>query len=97
MFGSIVWTLTATVHRPGKFTPRMETVRTINVVATPSDEATEDVESVTVNKAWADQMVYCLSIVGRAFPIGSKIPIQLTFLPLAKIKIHRVSVVIDGT
>lgn len=95
MFGSIIWTLTATVHRPGKFIPRMEIVRTINVVASPSDDATEDVESVTVNKSWADQMVYCLSIVGRAFHIGSKIPIQLTFLPLANIKIHRVSVVID--
>lgn len=78
------------------FTPRMETTRTIDVIATPSDDATEDVESVTVNKVWEDQMVYSLSIVGRAFPIGSKIPIQLTILPLAKIKIHKVSVVIDG-
>lgn len=89
--------MTATVHRPGKFTPRMETARKINVVATPSDDATEDVESVTVNKTWEDQMVYYMSIVGRAFPIGGKIPIQLSFMPLAKIKIHRVSVVIDGT
>lgn len=71
-------------------------MRTINVVATPSEDATEDVESVTINKPWEDQMVYYLSIVGRAFPIGSKIPIQLTFMPLAKIKIHKVSVVIDG-
>lgn len=96
MFGSIVWTLTATVHRPGRFTPRMETVRTINVVAAPSDDATEDVESVTVNKTWEDQMVYRLSIVGRAFPIGSKVPVHLIFLPLAKIKIHRVTVAVDG-
>ena len=94
--GSITWTLKATVHRPGKFTPRMEIARTINVVATPSDDATEDVENVTVNKTWEDQMVYYLSIVGRAFPIGSKIPIQLTFMPLAKVKILKVSVVIDG-
>ena len=94
---SIVWNLKATVHRPGKFTPRMEAMRSINVVATPSEDDTEDVESITANKTWADQMAYCLSIVGIAFPIGSKIPIQLTFMPLAKIKIHKVSVVIDGT
>jgi hypothetical protein len=97
MYGSIVWTLKATVHRPGKFIPRMEIVRSVNVVATPSEDATDDVESVTVNKTWEDQMEYYLSVVGRAFPIGSKVPIQLTFLPLAKIKIHKVSVVIDGT
>ena len=97
MYGSIVWHLKATVHRPGRFTPRMATVRTINVVATPSDDATEDVENITVNKTWEDQMVYYLSIVGRAFPIGSKIPIQLTIMPLAKVKIHKVSVMIDGT
>jgi len=96
-YGSIVWGLKATVHRPGKFTPRMEATRSINVVATPSDDATEDVENVTVTKTWEDQMVYYLSIVGRAFHIGSKIPIQLTFMPLAKVKIHKVSVVIDGT
>jgi hypothetical protein len=96
MYGSISWNLKATVHRPGKFVPRMETARTINVVATPSDDATEDVESVTVTKTWEDQMVYNLSIVGLAFPIGSKIPIQLTILPLAKIRILKVSVVIDG-
>lgn len=88
--------MTATVHRPGKFTPRMEAIRTINVVATPSDDTTEDVESVVVNKTWEDQMVYYLSVTGRAFPIGGKIPIQLTIMPLAKIKIHKVSVVIDG-
>ena len=96
MYGSIVWTLKATVHRPGKFTPRMEIVRNVNVVATPSEDATDDVESVTVNKTWEDQMEYYLSVVGRAFPIGSKVPIQLTFLPLAKVKVHKVSVVIDG-
>ena len=96
IYGSITWSMKATVHRPGKFIPRMEAVRTINVVATPSEDATEDVESVTVNKTWEDQMVYYLSVVGRAFPIGSKIPIQLTLMPLAKIKIQRVSVVIDG-
>ncbi|KAF9783668.1 hypothetical protein BJ322DRAFT_1196431 [Thelephora terrestris] len=95
MFGSIVWTLTATVHRPGRLTPRMETVRTINVVATPSEDATEDVESVTANKTWEDQMVYCLSIVGRAFPIGTKVPVQLTLLPIAKIQIYKVSAAID--
>ena len=75
----------------------METVRSINVVATPSEDATEDVENVSVNKTWEDQMVYYLSIVGRAFPIGTKIPMQLTFMPLAKVKIYKVSVVIDGT
>jgi len=75
----------------------MEATRIINVVATPSDDATEDVENVTVNKTWEDQMVYYLSIVGRAFPIGGKIPIQLTFMPLAKVKILKVSIVIDGT
>lgn len=96
MFGSIVWNMKATVHRPGKFTPRMETALKLNVVATPSEDATEDVESVTVNKAWEDQMVYYLSVVGRAFPIGSKIPIQLIIMPLAKVKIYKLSVVIDG-
>lgn len=75
----------------------MVTLRTINVVAAPSEDTTEDVENVTITKTWEDQMVYYLSIVGRAFPIGSKIPIQLTFMPLAKVKIHKVSVMIDGT
>ena len=97
LHGSVVWTLTATVHRPGMLAPRMKTVLTINVVATPSEDTTEDNESLVVQRSWGERMNYCLSLTGRAFPIGGRIPIQLTILPLANIKIFKVSIAIVGT
>lgn len=98
-FGSIVWIMTATVHRPGRLVPRMKAVHTINVVATPGDDATD--ENLNVTQTWKrqtgdDQMAYSLSVFGKTFPIGSKIPIQIKLLPFVTVKVHRVSVAIDG-
>ncbi len=41
-------------------------------------------------------MLYMIIISGRAFPIGSTIPVQLTFMPLQKIKVFRLSAAIEG-
>ena len=96
-FGSVIWTLTATIHRPGRFNPKMKAVRKINVVATPNEDSTETAAALTIDKTWKDQLRYCLTISGGAFPIGSNIQIRLVLEPITKVKIHRVSIAIDGT
>jgi hypothetical protein len=67
----------------------METAHTVNVVTAPSEEATEGVESVTIKKSYQeDQMICNLSIASQALPIRNKISVQLTIIPLVKIKIQ---------
>jgi arrestin-related trafficking adapter 3/6 len=41
-------------------------------------------------------MQYLIAISGRSFPIGSVIPFSITFVPWTKMKVFRLSVVIEG-
>ena len=41
-------------------------------------------------------MQYLIVISGRSFSIGSHIPITITFMPWTKMKIYRVSGIIEG-
>lgn len=38
---------------------------------------------------------YLITISGRSFPIGGMIPIEITLMPLEKVRVHRVSVNIE--
>ena len=66
------------------------------MVATPSEDDTEDTENIIVERYWDNQMQYLFSISGRMFNVGGSIPIQMTFLPMAKMKIHRLSIALEG-
>ncbi|KAI0000962.1 hypothetical protein BJV77DRAFT_971841 [Russula vinacea] len=94
-YGSVVWRLKATVHRPGPFTPKLSASREVNFVASPSEDDREDVDNVTIERTWEDQMQYMLTVSGRVFPIGGSVPITLTILPMAKVKIFGLSVILE--
>ena len=66
------------------------------LIACPGEDDLDESDNIVVQREWDSQMHYLIVISGRAFPIGSTIPLQLTFMPIAKIKIFRVSVVLEG-
>jgi len=92
----VTWNLKAVVHRPGAFEPKLIATREVVVVASPSDDDTEDTESIVVERHWEQQLQYLIFISGRSFYIGGTIPVSLTLLPLAKVKIHRILIYIEG-
>ncbi|KAH9005698.1 hypothetical protein EDB84DRAFT_271479 [Lactarius hengduanensis] len=93
-FGSITWRLKANVHRPGAFTPS-SLHRRGHSVTSPSDDRGEDTEGFAIERIWEDQMQYTLSVSGRMFPVGDTIPITLSFLPMAKVRIYKISVLLE--
>lgn len=93
----MTWRLRATVHRPGAFTARLEAAREVTLVAAPGEDDTEEGEAIVVERQWEDQLQYLITISGRSFYIGGSIPVSVTMMPLAKIKVHRVSVFLEGT
>ena len=95
-YGSVVWRLKAVVHRPGAFKTKLTASHDITVVATPGEDDTEESESIIVERQWDSQMQYLIVISGRSFSIGGHIPITITFMPWTKMKIYRVSVIIEG-
>ena len=92
-----MWKLKAFAHRPGTFTTKLSASKDVTVVACPSEDDTEDTESIIVERQWDGQMQYLIAISGRSFPIGGVIPFSITFVPWTKMKVFRLSVVIEGS
>ena len=95
-YGAVSWRLKASVHRPGAFKTKMVAVREVITVACPREEDTEATESITVERHWDQQLQYLISISGRSFYVGGTVPVTFTLMPLAKVKIYRLSVHIEG-
>ena len=95
-YGSVTWRLKANVHRPGAFTPKLSASRDVLFVAAPSEDLREDAEGFAIERVWGDQMQYSVSVSGRMFPIGGTIPVTLNFLPMAKVRIFKISAQLEG-
>ena len=95
-YGSVTWQLKAHVHRPGTFSQKLSATREVTIIAAPGEDDTEEHENIIVERQWDTQMQYLISISGKSFPIGGTMPIQITMLPLAKMKIYRISVLLEG-
>lgn len=95
-YGSVSWRLNARVHRPGAFTPKLSASHEVILVASPSEDNRDDTDNATIERFWEGQMQYMLSVSGRVFPIGGTVPITLSLLPLAKVKIFKILVQLEG-
>jgi hypothetical protein len=95
-YGTVTWRLKANVHRPGAFKSRLTAVRDVITIACPTEEDTEDSENILVERHWEQQLQYLISISGRSFFIGGTIPVTITLMPLAKLKIYKLSIYVEG-
>lgn len=93
--GTVVWRLRAQVHRPGAFKSKLVAAQEIVVVAGPGEDDTDDTENIIVERQWDDQMLYHIVISGRTFTLGGTLPITVTFMPWTKMRVLRISVVIE--
>lgn len=96
-YGSVTWELKASVHRPGAFKSKFTAARNLTVVAYPPEDITEETENIIVERQWTDQLQYMIAISGKSFYIGGTIPVSFSFMPMSKMKIHRVSVLLEET
>ncbi|KAH9834108.1 uncharacterized protein C8Q71DRAFT_161021 [Rhodofomes roseus] len=93
--GHVTWKLKAYAHRPGTFTTKMSAAQEITVVACPSEDDLEETDSIIVERQWDTQMQYLITVSGRSFPIGGVMPVSITFMPWTKMKVYRISVLIE--
>jgi hypothetical protein len=94
--GSMMWKVKAEVKRPSALKLKMTAQREVIVVCAPADNDSDEAEGIDVERQWDSQFQYRIQISKRSFPVGGKIPIQLSITPLAKIKVHRILVHLDG-
>lgn len=93
-YGSVSYALVATIERPGAFRSKISGSQAVTFVRCPADNNIEINEPIAISKAWEDQLYYEIVISGKAFPIGTRMPISFKFTPLAKIELHRIRVYI---
>ncbi|GAA6003870.1 hypothetical protein JCM10207_006445 [Rhodosporidiobolus poonsookiae] len=90
-FGNVTYQLKAYVHRAGALTANLTASTDVTLVSTPSEDDTEENESIVVERLWDLQCKYHVAISGKSFPIGGQIPISIRLNPMAKIKLYRVT------
>uniref|UniRef100_A0A060TDI4 ARAD1D44154p n=1 Tax=Blastobotrys adeninivorans TaxID=409370 RepID=A0A060TDI4_BLAAD len=88
-YGSIKYSLEAHVERAGAFKTNLNGHKPVKIVRTESHNSVELSEPIAINRDWEDQLRYEIAIAGKAFPIGSKIPLALRMTPFAKVRCHR--------
>jgi arrestin-related trafficking adapter 3/6 len=90
--GGVKYELEALVERAGAFRPNLLGSREVVLIRCPSIGSLEEVEPIAISRQWEDQLHYDIVISGKAFPMGSKIPIAFKLTPLAKVKCHRITI-----
>jgi hypothetical protein len=94
--GSVSWKLVAKVRRPGVFTPNLAATRDVHVVSIPADTDADMSGEVQIERPWDDQLHYLFKVSGKTFPIGASFNIKMVFLPLAKVRMYKLAVDIEG-
>jgi hypothetical protein len=93
-FGSVHYFLEASIDRHGTFKTRVSGTKDVVLVRCPADNNIEINEPIAISKQWEDQLDYDIVISGKAFPIGTRIPMAFKLTPLAKIDVHRIRIFI---
>ncbi|CEL52563.1 Putative arrestin-related trafficking adapter C2D10,04 OS=Schizosaccharomyces pombe (strain 972 / ATCC 24843) GN=SPBC2D10.04 PE=1 SV=1 [Rhizoctonia solani AG-1 IB] len=94
-FGSISYRLKAVVHRTGTFVPKLVAHAEVTLISCPGEDDTEERENIVVERQWDEQLRYFITISGKSFPIGGTVPITLVMMPLSKVKIYRITVMLE--
>ncbi|KAG8789301.1 hypothetical protein FRC16_001242, partial [Serendipita sp. 398] len=93
--GSVEYKLKATVHRPGAFTPKITATTSVELISAPGEDDAEEGDPVVIERQWDLELRYLISVSGRNFPQGSEIPWHIQLMPLSKMKLHRITFMLE--
>lgn len=94
--GSVTWKVVAKVRRPGVFTPNLTATRDVHVVSLPADTDLDMTGDIQIERPWDDQMQYLFKVSRKTFAIGASFNLKVVFMPLAKVRMYKFAVDIEG-
>ncbi|KAK7203491.1 hypothetical protein BZA70DRAFT_259805 [Myxozyma melibiosi] len=92
--GSVRYELEASIERPGAFKSKLLGRKAVTLIRSPAEASLEIGDPIVVSRNWEDQLHYDIVIGGKAFPIGSVVPVAFKLTPLAKVRCHRIRIMI---
>ena len=94
--GAVVWKLVAKVRRPGVFTANLTATREVQVVSIPAETDVDMAGEIQIERPWDNQLQYLFKVSGKTFAVGASFDIKMVFMPLAKIRMYKLAVDIEG-
>lgn len=76
-YGTVKYELEAIVERPGLLKPTVRRSLEVPVIRTPAEDAPDLSLSRQVLGSWNDRLLYSFQVAGKAFSLGSYIPISV--------------------
>ncbi|KAK9458689.1 uncharacterized protein V1516DRAFT_630195 [Lipomyces oligophaga] len=92
--GSVRYELEATIERPGAFKSKLNGKKEVTIVRSPVEASLEAGDPIVVSRNWEDQLHYDIVIGGKAFPLGGRVPVAFKLTPLAKVRCHRIRILL---
>ncbi|SCV02633.1 LAME_0H03576g1_1 [Lachancea meyersii CBS 8951] len=96
-FGSVEYTLMATIERAGAFKSNIHARMPLEVIRAPSDSSVEETEPIVISRDWEDQLHYDIVIASKDIVLDAFLPIAFKITPLDKVTLHRVRIYLTET
>lgn len=85
-FGCVMYTLRVTLVRSGLLQSPVVVECEVTLVQTPSTTHLPS-DCIQVQRTWESLLSYSICVDGASFPIGTSIPLQLSLMPLDKVRV----------
>ena len=78
------------------FTPNLTATRYVHVVSLPADADGDMAGEIQIERPWDDQLQYLFKVSRKSFAIGASFNVKMMFMPLAKVRMYKLAVDIEG-
>jgi hypothetical protein len=94
---SVKYQLQVAVERAHSFRARLSRTREVILIHTPPEDSLEMVEPIAVDGRMGNHLHYNIAVLGKMFPLGTRIPIQYRLTPSDGARCHSITISILET
>lgn len=84
----VSYTVKATVERCGLMNHTIESAREVTAIRCPDVNAPNALEPISVARIWPNQFRYGIFASANAAPMGSRLPVAITLMPLSHVRCY---------
>jgi hypothetical protein len=78
------------------FTHNFTATREVHVVSIPADADADATGGIQIERPWDNQLQYFFNVSGKTFVVGASFNVKMVFMPLAKVRMYKLAVDLEG-